>query len=79
MINEARKRRTAPKSQLHDGCDNRHGTRREIRADAERLVGLIPRDTRSLTGRIFGDPMPGRSALDKERRRASFFGVPFDG
>jgi len=24
----------------------------------------VPRDTRTLTGRAFGDPLPGRSALD---------------
>src|SRR5690606_5743804 len=26
-------------------------------------------DTRSLTGRMFGDPLPGRSALDREGMR----------
>lgn len=26
-----------------------------------------PRDTRDLTGRLAGDPMPGRSALDQRR------------
>lgn len=26
-----------------------------------------PRDTRSLTSRVFGDPLPGRSALDQKR------------
>ena len=31
----------------------------EIRAARER----IPEDTRDLTGRLFGDPLPGRSAL----------------
>jgi hypothetical protein len=33
--------------------------------DAERLLKLVPRDTRDLTARVFGDPLPGRSALDK--------------
>lgn len=34
---------------------------------AELLARLaeIPPDTRSLTGRILGDPLPGRSALDR--------------
>lgn len=27
----------------------------------------VPRDTRSLTGRLCGDPLSGRSALDKRR------------
>lgn len=26
-----------------------------------------PADTRSLTGRVFGDPLPGRSALDRRK------------
>jgi hypothetical protein len=33
--------------------------------DARRLMDAIPRDNRSLTGRFFGDPLPGRSALDR--------------
>lgn len=28
----------------------------------------IPEDTRDLTGRILGDPLPGRSALARKRR-----------
>lgn len=34
-------------------------------ADADRLKAQIPPDTRDLTARIFGDPLPGRSALDQ--------------
>jgi hypothetical protein len=37
-------------------------------ADAARLLALIPADTRSLTGRLAGDPLPGRSALDMKRQ-----------
>lgn len=29
----------------------------------------VPRDTRTLTARIFGDPLPGRSALDQKREQ----------
>jgi hypothetical protein len=36
--------------------------------DARRLMDLIPRDTRGLTARLFGDPLPGRSALDMRQR-----------
>jgi hypothetical protein len=36
-------------------------------ADAARLLVLIPADTRSLTGRLLNDPLPGRSALDMKR------------
>lgn len=37
------------------------------RNDAARLARQIPDDTRTLTARIFGDPLPGRSALDMAR------------
>ena len=33
---------------------------------AQRLAD-IPDDTRSMTGQMFGDPLPGRSALDRMR------------
>lgn len=39
----------------------------ETRRDAERLMALIPPDTRGVTARLFGDPLPGRSALDQRR------------
>lgn len=32
--------------------------------EARRLLASIPKDTRGLTARICGDPLPGRSALD---------------
>lgn len=35
-------------------------------AQARRLMDQIPYDTRDLTARVFGDPLPGRSALDKQ-------------
>lgn len=35
-----------------------------IERDAMSLVADIPPDTRDLTGRICGDPLPGRRALD---------------
>ena len=40
---------------------------REARKDAARLRQQIPPDTRSLTARIAGDPLPGRSALDQQQ------------
>lgn len=40
----------------------------QVKEDARRLHKLVPKDTRSLTGRIFGDPLPGRSALDRRAR-----------
>ncbi len=43
-----------------------------------RLKAAVPADTRSITGRIFGDPLPSRSALDRKRRRAArkFLDIP---
>ena len=39
---------------------------RRTERDWERLVKEIPEDTRSVTARLFGDPLPGRSALEIE-------------
>lgn len=44
------------------------GIERRILADALRLMEQIPADTRCLTARIFGDPLPGRSAFDARYR-----------
>jgi len=45
---------------------NAHRTERTV-TPAEALVALagVPADDRSLTGRLLGDPLPGRSALDR--------------
>lgn len=40
--------------------------RRISAAEAERAVARIQPDTRTRAARIMGDPMPGRSALDKK-------------
>lgn len=36
--------------------------------DARRLMDQVPADTRSLTGILFGDPLPGRRAIDMRGR-----------
>lgn len=41
---------------------NQHSATRDA---IEARLAEIPEDTRSLTGRICGDPLPGRSALDR--------------
>lgn len=38
-------------------------------AEAYRQFANFPRDTRSLTGRLAGDPLPGRSALDMRKQQ----------
>lgn len=40
---------------------------RRRRAELEALMDAIPQDTRSKTARFAGDPLPGRSALDRLR------------
>lgn len=40
------------------------GSAEEKLERVKRLRATIPPDTRDLTGKIFGDPLPGRSALD---------------
>jgi hypothetical protein len=37
--------------------------------EAYRQFANFPRDTRSLTGRLAGDPLPGRSALDMRKQQ----------
>jgi hypothetical protein len=32
-----------------------------------RMKMRLPADTRTITGRLFGDPLPGRSALESKR------------
>jgi hypothetical protein len=43
----------------------------EAKADAERLMDEIPRDTRDLTARLMGDPLPGRRSIDRKPQGAS--------
>ena len=36
-------------------------------AELRKAVLAIPRDTRDITGLVAGDPLPGRSALDRKQ------------
>ena len=49
------------------GGDRRYTERVEEKIAAKKLLRQIPPDTRNLTARIAGDPLKGRSALDKEQ------------
>lgn len=40
-----------------------------VEQDAAIRLTEIPEDTRDLTGRFFGDPLPGRSALDQKKAK----------
>lgn len=78
--NDRRKRK---RIQMHRDAENREVSaarmaagltfmvgRRDVEAQARKLMEFIPYDTRSLTARICGDPLPGRSALDRQHREA---------
>lgn len=41
--------------------------RMQAKAELEARLAEIPDDTRTTTARVFGDPLPGRSALDQRR------------
>ena len=41
----------------------------ELRQEAAKRLAQIPADTRTLTQRVLGDPLPGRSALDRANGR----------
>lgn len=60
-----RDREPAPKRA--DGV-KREESQLHVDADAMRLARLIPDDTRNYTARFMGDPLPGRSALDRQAR-----------
>jgi hypothetical protein len=55
-----------------DGIHYEHWERPAVgeakRHEYETRYREIPEDTRDLTGRIFGDPLPGRSALTRKQR-----------
>lgn len=70
---------------LRRRCDQRYAEHRNSRVRAWRSSGgkLVavtfdpppaPQDTRNLTARVMGDPLPGRSALDKKRNFARAIG-----
>lgn len=42
----------------------RHGVSPE---EAARRIAEVPADTRPMSARLLGDPLPGRSALDKQK------------
>lgn len=48
---------------------NCSGFIRPIRKKPRENVPSVPKDTRDFTARFMGDPLPGRSALDKMRKQ----------
>lgn len=41
-----------------------------------KVIATVPADTRSFTARLFGDPLPGRSALDHVKHQSGFQSRP---
>lgn len=41
----------------------------KVRTDADAAKQIVPKDTRDLTARFCGDPLPGRSALDRRQHQ----------
>ena len=54
------------------------GGRPESSDVAARLAEIPQEDTRSLTGVLFGDPLPGRRALDLVKSQANYSSRPVD-
>ena len=50
---------------VHGLFTQAESTVRSVDSQAMRLKRQIPKDTRTFTSRLFGDPLPGRSALDR--------------
>lgn len=47
--------------------DNHQAARNPPEEDWKSRIAEIPTDTRGLTGRLCGDPLPGRSAWDRKK------------
>lgn len=47
-------------------CEDRAIGERPDQAEVLRMLAAIPPDTRDLTGKLLGDPLPARSALNRK-------------
>lgn len=68
QINARRRERAREQGLVGSGFVHTVDPGRATAADAAERLKEIPADTRTLTGSLLGDPLPGRSALDRERR-----------
>ena len=64
---ETRQRRYKPEKRASKTA-RENATAVSVKEDAAARLAEIPSDTRSLTARLAGDPLPGRSALDRRQR-----------
>jgi len=66
-VSETSVRRMVGTLEVIRAVNHRHAEHISDKAAAKKLLRQIPPDTRSLTARIAGDPLKGRSALDKQQ------------
>lgn len=68
QVNSARRqRRYKPEKRVtKTGRENASGA--SVKEDAAARLAEVPKDDRSVTGQLFGDPLRGRSALDKRQQ-----------
>jgi hypothetical protein len=65
---EYRERRNQQMREANERRDPLHNFASRVpMAEVYRLLDTVPADTRGFTARACGDPLPGRSALDKYR------------
>lgn len=68
QVREARDKRE-PKGYVPSRKTAReNATAVSVKEDAAARLAEVPKDDRSLTARMFGDPLKGRSALDRRQR-----------
>ncbi len=67
QIQEARQLRRCKPGNRKTKTARENATAISIKEDAAARLAEIPADTRSLTARLAGDPLPGRSALDRRQ------------
>lgn len=64
QIRESSQRHRDSGGRLRGRMGRENATGVSVKADGAARLAEIPPDTRSLTGRFMGDPLPGRSSLD---------------
>lgn len=65
-----RERRRRREAELEKRRDVRVVDSAAVERQARHLMRQIPEDTRDLTALMFGEPLPGRSALDRQQGAA---------
>lgn len=67
QVNENRRQRRYKPEKRVTKTGRENATAISVKEDAAARLAEIPHDDRTLTGLLCGDPLPGRSALDKRQ------------